>query len=304
MATATAELAPAPARKAKPDTALAPAAPAPATAASTTPAPTAKPSTPEAILRIKLDGLYHESFPGEPGDVLRKRLARDGYLFVRGLAPKQRLLSIRNDILNLCAEHGWLDPTAPVTQGIYVKRAEFPEYQDEYMPLYRKLIQQGPFNACSQDPKIIRFFAKVLGGPILAHPRNIARISFPRHYENTTQPHQDFFYIHGTPETYTTWIPLGDCPRELGGLAIQEGSHQAGPLTHERTIGAGGNGTRGEGRWLGADYRIGDVVIFHSYTIHGALDNHTGNQLRLSLDYRYQRDHLPVDPGSLRPHGG
>jgi ectoine hydroxylase-related dioxygenase (phytanoyl-CoA dioxygenase family) len=132
-------------------------------------------------------------------------------------------------------------------------------------------------------------------------------VSFPQHYAFTTQPHQDFWYIRGTPETFTAWMPVGDCPRELGGLALLERSHKLGFLPHEKAIGAGGNGVRTDKlglRWLASDFNAGDVVIFHSYMIHGALDNHTPDRLRLSLDYRYQRANEAVDPSSLKPHYG
>jgi hypothetical protein len=249
---------------------------------------------------------FAESQAHEEAAVLRERLARDGYLFLRGLVPPERLLEVRRDILGLCREHGWLDAQAPLLDGVYAG-GPFPDMATGYMPLYRRLIKLASFNGCSRAPEIVGLFERLLGRPVLAHPRNIARISFPGHHAYTTQPHQDFFYIRGTPATYTTWIPLGDCPRELGGLALLEGSHRGGFLPHERTIGAGGSGVRTEGmglRWLSSDYRLGDLVLFHSYTIHAALDNDTADRLRLSLDYRYQRADESVDPSSLLPPGG
>jgi hypothetical protein len=237
---------------------------------------------------------------------LRRRLSDSGYLFLKGLLNKDALLGVRRDILLLCQEHGWLNPSAPLMKGVY-SGAPFPNYSTEYMALYRKLIKLATFNAFSHSPEIVRVFERVLDSQILPHPRNIGRISFPRHFDNTTQPHQDFFYIRGTPETYTTWIPVVECPLELGGLALLEGSHKLGFLKHEPAIGAGGNGVRTAPlglRWLAANYEFGDFVLFHSHTIHGALDNHTADRLRISLDYRYQRAHEEIDPSSLKPHGG
>ena len=206
----------------------------------------------------------------------------------------------------LCKEHGWLDASAPLMDGIY-SGIPFPNYSTDYMALYRKLIKLDAFNQFSRSAELIALFERLLGGKILSHPRTIARITFPRHFENTTQPHQDFFYIRGTPETYTTWIPAGDCPREMGGLALLEGSHKLGFLKHRPAIGAGGNGveTKNLGlRWLASDFSLGDALIFHSHTVHGALDNESPSRLRISLDYRYQRENDAVDPSSLKPHGG
>jgi ectoine hydroxylase-related dioxygenase (phytanoyl-CoA dioxygenase family) len=237
---------------------------------------------------------------------LRRRLARDGYLFVRGIVDRPRLSALRLDILRLCSEHGWLANGSSPDEGLYAG-TQFPDYTTQYMPLYRKLIRLRSFNELSRSPEIVRLFERLLGGPILVHPRNIARISFPRHYENTTQPHQDFWYIRGTPETFTTWIPCGDCARELGGLALVEGSHRGGFRPHQPAIGAGGSGIPARdihGRWLSTDYLAGDLLLFHAFTIHGALENRSPNRIRLSLDYRYQRADAPVDESSLRDHAG
>jgi ectoine hydroxylase-related dioxygenase (phytanoyl-CoA dioxygenase family) len=49
------------------------------------------------------------------------------------------------------------------------------------------------------------------------------------------------------------------------------------------------------GRWLTADFRPGDVLIFTMFTLHASLDNQSENRLRLSTDTRYQLASDPVD---------
>lgn len=252
--------------------------------------------------RLPIDGSLAESDAHGDAVALAARLATDGYLFFRGLMDRQRQLQVRRDILELCLEAGWIDATAPLMDAIYSGRP-FPDAH-EYRQLYFRLIEIPSFNELSNAPELLALFTRLLGGEVLVHLRNIARISFPQHVLETTQPHQDFFFIGGTTETYTTWIPLGDCPRELGGLAIAEGSHRAGRLEHVETTGPGQHGVRFTGRWLTTDYRLGDVLLFHSHTVHGSLHNNSPDRVRLSVDYRYQRKDLPVDPASMLPHCG
>jgi hypothetical protein len=257
--------------------------------------------------RITVDGEYQVSNDAlKHPEELRRRLSTSGYLFLKDVLNKTALLQLRREILELCLSHGWLKPGSELMDGVF-RGGEFPRHNFEYMELYRKLQKLDSFNDFSRSVEIMKLFETILDSEILAHPRNIARISFPRHYNNTTQPHQDYHYIRGTPETFTAWIPVGACPKEMGGLALLEGSHALGYMKHEPAIGAGGNGLRTEKlglRWLTADYELGDFVLFHSYTVHGALDNHTPDRLRMSLDYRYQRAKDEVDPSSLQPHGG
>jgi ectoine hydroxylase-related dioxygenase (phytanoyl-CoA dioxygenase family) len=129
----------------------------------------------------------------------------------------------------------------------------------------------------------------------------------------TTAAHQDFQYIRGTPETYTIWSPIGDCPGELGGLAVLRGSHRAGFIEHKlfEAKKYAGHGLSdevlpsGEGiEWHSGDFQAGDVLLFHSHTIHKARPNLTKDRLRISTDNRYQRVGEAIAPVSQGTHYG
>ena len=48
------------------------------------------------------------------------------------------------------------------------------------------------------------------------------------------------------------------------------------------------------GRWLRANYRMGDLLLFPPYTVHCSLDNNS-DRLRISTDTRYQLASDPYD---------
>src|SRR5258708_3606577 len=52
-------------------------------------------------------------------DELRRRMQSSGYLFLRNFLNVDTLLEVRRAILSLCKEHGWLDSSAPMMDGIY-----------------------------------------------------------------------------------------------------------------------------------------------------------------------------------------
>jgi hypothetical protein len=141
----------------------------------------------------------------------------------------------------------------------------------------------------------------------LPHPAKIARLSFPQNLAHTTPAHQDYPFIQGAAETFTTWIPLGDCPRELGGLEVDAQTHVEGIRPHHLSLGAGAMGIDPStlpDRWLTTDYKAGDVLVFHSHTVHRARPNVTRDRLRVSVDFRYQARSLPIAEGNLAPHTG
>jgi hypothetical protein len=153
----------------------------------------------------------------------------------------------------------------------------------------------------------------IMGRPIMPHPSKVARIWFPQYLEHTTPVHQDFVHFQGSFSTLTCWAPVGDCPVELGGLAVLPGSHKVNEvLDHHFSLGAGGLAvdTEHEARlheelavdWHTTDYEIGDTLFFPALTFHKALPNLTTDKLRVSLDNRYHAIGEPIAEHMLQPH--
>jgi ectoine hydroxylase-related dioxygenase (phytanoyl-CoA dioxygenase family) len=243
---------------------------------------------------------------------LRVRMSADGYLFFRQLVAPDTVTQVRRDVLSLCRDAGWIKPGSDLMEGIVAEdRSPLREGMPDYMPVYKKILKLPSFYELPNDPALVRVAQDILGQPPLVHPRRIGRITFPGLPEATTPPHQDFHYIRGTANTYTAWMPLGDCPVNLGGLAVLRGSQRAGFVEHTvRTPGAvGGIGIdpdRDFGTistdWRTGDFLAGDVLMFHAYTVHQAMPNLSPDRLRLSTDNRYQRNADPIHASSLGTH--
>ena len=148
--------------------------------------------------------------------------------------------------------------------------------------------------------------AKAIGGETLPHPKKIARLWFPQYLEHTTPMHQDFVHFQGSLETLTFWSAIGDCPIELGGLALVPRFHKIDRvIDHHFSLGAGGLAIEErelDGEWHSIDYELGDALIFPSLTVHRALPNRTQDRLRISLDNRYQSMDVPISEFMLEPH--
>jgi ectoine hydroxylase-related dioxygenase (phytanoyl-CoA dioxygenase family) len=243
---------------------------------------------------------------GDPTQ-LKSMIDENGYLFLRGVAPKDKLLTLRRDILELCADAGWLDSKTDVMEGIWSGVGPYTEGDPEFMKVYRHVIHLPSFEAAPEDEGLMKVVGKVTGDPVLLHRRKIGRITFPQNVGQTIPAHQDFYYIRGAAETYTLWIPLGDCPIELGGLAVLRGSNKEGFIDHRKF--SGRNVPFGleddqlpHQEWHASDFEFGDALLFHSHTVHKALPNLTPNKMRLSIDNRYQRGGTAIEPSSMGTH--
>lgn len=87
------------------------------------------------------------------------------------------------------------------------------------------------------------------------------------------------------------WVPLVEMPEPVGGLAIAPGFHRAGSL--QARAGQPGwlphipDDRVPPDAWGRADYRPGDVLVFHGMTPHVGMEN-TSQVMRLSIDVRAQ----------------
>jgi hypothetical protein len=232
-------------------------------------------------------------------DALRARMQQDGYLYFRGLAPVAALDQLYQAILTICQEHGWAD-TAGHAQG-----QPRLEGSADFWPVYDQLQRCELFHGLAHRPELLGVIETLVQEQPLVHPRNISRITFPQSDHFTTPAHQDYVHIQATPETYTAWFPLSDCPQTLGSLVVLAGSHKFGILPVHKASGAGGLGVDTDHlalTWHGNDFQAGDVLFFHSHTVHKALPNHSPDQLRISVDYRYQGVSQPIIDDGLDPH--
>jgi hypothetical protein len=258
-------------------------------------------------------------------EAMRARMQTDGYLFFPGALDREQVRAARRECVQRLGAAGLLEPGTPLMDAVPRKsKAEGsyfrPELAEGNAPLHT-LLYEGPMMA---------IFERLLNGEVRHYDFTWMRAVSPG---NGTAPHCDKVYMgRGTDQLFTAWTPLGDISRTVGGLIVLENSHQRteitgnylaqdvdsycanGPAaeavrtgkmhwehyeTHEPWDGAFSHDPAAlrqqlNGRWLTADYRMGDVLIFSIQTMHASLDNQA-NTIRLSSDTRYQRADQPLD---------
>ena len=243
------------------------------------------------------------------GPALRDRMKDEGYLFFRDLMDRDRTLELRRQILTVLQTNGWLVPGADLMDGIANIDIRCTEGDLAYAEVYYQAYALELFHRIAHQQEIMDVMSHIMdGAEVLPHPQKIIRMWFPHYTEHTTPVHQDFVHFQGNYETYTCWSPVGECPVELGGLAVVPGSHKADKvLDHHFSLGAGALNVEDEsyeGQWHSIDYELGDCLMFHSLTLHRALPNVTEDRMRISLDNRYTARQAPVADHMLTPHLG
>jgi ectoine hydroxylase-related dioxygenase (phytanoyl-CoA dioxygenase family) len=242
-------------------------------------------------------------------DALRDRLEDDSYLYFRNVLDADRIFTLRRRILLTLAEQGWIRKHPYLMRGVALA-PPVREGDEDFLAVYDEVQRLEEFHALAHDETLMDIMRQVLGESAFPHPLKIARLGFPAHYEVSTPPHQDYPNNQGTPNLTAAWIPVGDCPMELGGLAVLRGSHRYGLLPLDTDLGAGNRKAvlppemLEALRWVSADYSAGDVVLFRALTVHAALHNASEFFMRVSVDFRYQQEGEALTETCLQPHFG
>ncbi|MBI2505199.1 MAG: phytanoyl-CoA dioxygenase family protein [Candidatus Latescibacteria bacterium] len=262
---------------------------------------------------------------------LRQRMAEDGYLFLPGLLYRDQVAAARQEVMDRLQAAGILDGRYPAFEGVVkpdhtisfmpqLAKGNQPLmkllYEGAMMDFYRNFLG-GPVRHYDYT----WFRAKTPGTRTATQP----------HYDVVYMGRGTRrLYTSWTPLVDVPWEMGGlmllenshrqeqlvrtygqtdvDAYCEEGNARVLvEAARNAGrELTAEERQQIRWNSTGAYspdaiearkqlgGRWLGAEYQMGDLLVFSMYTLHASTDNHT-DRIRISSDSRYQLASEPVD---------
>lgn len=238
-------------------------------------------------------------------EALWARLRRDGYLYLPAMLDRDEVLEFRRYYFTTLRAAGLTDPSDP---GLGRDSGSDIDRQALRTALFKTVVPGPEYGAFCTQPRLWDWFSWMYSDEVFLHKRRILRHIRPGEMGigTATQAHYDLVYLReGTDRLLSAWIPLGDIPIERGPLIYLEGTHidyigaeQRGEKLPAASMTADlpALAQRLDRRWLGTDFRAGDVMIHSPYMVHASLDNVDPERiLRLSTDIRYQRRSDPID---------
>ena len=232
---------------------------------------------------------------------LQDELASRGYVLIRQVLPRADVASVLGDVTGVVSRAGWLLASHDPVDRIADASAACGDPDPSFKSTYQEIFNLESFHALPHHPALLRVMNMIAGGQVLVHPKPIGRLIFPCCDRLTVHAHQDYRFMNGDPECFTVWIPLHDCPTDMGPLQILEGSHRFGFQNHDDENLHVPEIPAGEAKgddWVGGQINAGDVLIFHSLTVHAASPNRS-NRLRVSIDCRFQDYRRALHPANL-----
>ena len=259
---------------------------------------------------------------------LHTRMEKKGYLYFPGFWSREEIFNLRCLITDQLAKKEFLNLDYPIIDAVAKENVDLSVVSAHFKNKDRRDRMFLEVNRLLYSGKIMAFLEFYLGGAVQEYEYTWFRV---KKRGKGTKAHCDIvFFNRGTHDIYSAWVPYGDIDPELGGLMILEDSHHkrhylenylkrdsdtycknradaeqyasedtkvwngvlsSNPVTLREKLG---------GRWLTANYGMGDLLLFLPYTVHCSLDNNT-DHIRLSTDSRYQLASEPYDERWIGP---
>lgn len=181
------------------------------------------------------------SDPAQPLEELRQFFQENGYLYLKGLLPREDVLKARQDYFQFLAPSGVLKEGTAVSSGIFNSDrdvAEFPgigvgRVDDNLTPETKSTsFLQLAIDAHLQDwyagdfckhPVMLDFMERFTGWSENMKPleRTLLRNNIPS--TKAIGVHYDQIFLrYGEPTSITVWVPMGDIALDGGGLIYLE----------------------------------------------------------------------------------
>ncbi|KAJ9643997.1 hypothetical protein H2201_006674 [Coniosporium apollinis] len=250
---------------------------------------------------------------------MRERYNRDGYLWVKGVLPKDDVWKMRETYLEYLPglTERWMQP------GKLRRKFGFQDQNTEYIQRMVAAHSEKWYRDFCAHPDLQAFVKHLTGWEdTTLLERSILRPNVPG--GGTTQVHYNQILLRaGPPTSITAWVPIGDCAANGGGLLYLEDSVRVGQqlerefnkaaesLTEAERISAFNETMMSTGylerdsgkfskawnrRWLCADYEAGDIVLHNPFMIHSsAINEEERGVIRFATDLRYVEAGKPFD---------
>lgn len=235
--------------------------------------------------------------------VLRERFNQWGYLYFKRYVPHAGCEALLNAVLK---ESGpYIRRAAPAPP--YLEGEPFFETDPVWDEIYPRIQSLEAFHTFFHQRHILNLMEIVTDVPAFVYPMKMARISTPKKIGYETPPHQDAHSHHAGPTMAGFWVSLHDVNEAMGRLKVLPKSHTRGVRPVFSTQGVGGVQCeiyQDETTWHVSDVEAGDVLIFHSCTVHKAEPNMTSDTVRISVDTRFCDHGAAVFSTNVDPHHG
>jgi phytanoyl-CoA hydroxylase len=204
----------------------------------------------DGLLRPEQVGELKQSSPDLPLDEIRRRYNNDGYIYLKGLLPREDVLKAREEYFEMLSPSGVLKPGTRPVDGIFDAEkdaADFPgigagaaagngrpgaETAEKFVDLALEAHYADWYKEKFCKHPVLKDFIACMTGwgeETLGIRRSLLRNNTPGN--NAIGVHYDQIFLrYGEPTSVTAWIPMGDISLTGGGLIYLENGESFGAV--------------------------------------------------------------------------
>lgn len=220
---------------------------------------------------------------------------KEGFVFIKNLFSKEEMLDLLRDI-HLVFRNQFEHRDFSFQKNGLLKSEDlfrfFLNYKNDYincMNLVQNLVLLHKYG--SHDKLIQKLKEVGLKNPVFSTDPLIFLNSkkTSTFFGNWKIPvHQDWRSIQGSLNSVVVWIPIVDCPIELGALQVIPGSHTDGllPSEDDEWYAHVKDSSYDENSFSSVPMEAGDALIFSTFLLHRSSTN-TSNEIRYSFQIRF-----------------
>ena len=233
--------------------------------------------------------------------LLRDRLKTVGWLYIKNFFDKEEILDLREYYFSQFSENTILKEGTTPRQGIFSGNNFSIPYGTKGHPAY-DFVRSEKLKSFANNEKLHTLSNQLLEKNTIQLPRKVFR-NLNRNAKTSAKAHSDAQWANG--DVLTSWIVLGDCPIDVGGLVYLEKSHEMDLQTIKAlfpefldsqwiTDDLKALSDKTKMRWGYIDYEAGDLMLHLIDNIHASLDSNN-DYMRLSIELRYIADDADLD---------
>ncbi|WP_420335299.1 phytanoyl-CoA dioxygenase family protein [Roseibium sp.] len=196
---------------------------------------------------------------------------------LRHVLDRDLVTALAARVRDAAIARGWIDRDGRAAAHMHTRRLETGD--PGYVSFLAEVLALDEVAALRSDPGLTEALKCASGQRLKPLAADVCRITFPGEACGTAA-HQDAWYCRA-PGLWIAWLPLVDCPRQLGALEVAE--RETDLLSHDGAVLADDMPVT----WKAAPCAPGDVLLFSGLTPHRSLPNRSADRPRLSIDLRF-----------------
>ena len=238
--------------------------------------------------RILDSSSYLENIP-----TLKELLIDDGFIYLKDFFKKEEILDLREYYFELFPENTILKNGTSNREGISSGKKFNVVYGSEDHPAY-KFVRSEKLNNFIKSKKL----AILINHLAECKTKRLKRVVVRHLYKSSrtsAKAHRDSQWSTGN--VLSSWIVLGDCPVDSGGIVYLEKSNKLKlekikphfPKYYDTkwiTDDLKDLSDKLEKRWCYTNFKAGDLIIHDPDVIHASLDSNN-EYMRLSIEVRF-----------------